>query len=191
MSFNLAYDELSVSLGFALGASASSSSGAKGAKPSKAAADDDEDFDMFGDEEEEEGDYNEAGETPAEVAAAAARRERMEAARKLKEAADAKKGPKVVKEKAPEKSLIVLDVKPWEAETDLKALWHEIIKIEQDGLRWGETFKIEPLAFGVCKLVMTCSIIDSKVLQDDITEKIEAFEDFVQSCDVVSMNKIS
>ena len=56
MSFNLAYDELSVSLGFALGASASSSSGAKGAKPAKAAADDDEDFDMFGDEEEEEGD---------------------------------------------------------------------------------------------------------------------------------------
>ena len=47
-----------------------------------------------------------------------ARRERMEQARKLKEQKDAQDG-KVKKENAKpaEKSLVVLDVKPWEADT--------------------------------------------------------------------------
>ena len=50
-----------------------------------------------------------------------ARRERMENARKLKEEKDAKDGKKKEKKDKPaEKSLIVLDVKPWEANTDLK-----------------------------------------------------------------------
>ena len=152
-----------------------------------AAADADEDFDMFGDEEEEEGDYNEAGETPAEVAAAAARRERMEAARKLKEAADAKKK----KAKKIEKSIVTLEVKPWEADTDLDALWKLIVATEQEGLSWGETFNKEPVAFGIFKIVMSCVIVDDLVSADDITDKIEQFEDYVQSCNMLSMNKIS
>lgn len=41
-------------------------------------------------------------------------------------------------DKPPEKSLIVLDVKPWEADTDLVALWHQIRQYQQDGLVWGE-----------------------------------------------------
>jgi hypothetical protein len=45
----------------------------------------------------------------------------MENARKLKEEKDAKDGKKKEKKEKPaEKSLIVLDVKPWEANTDLK-----------------------------------------------------------------------
>lgn len=47
-----------------------------------------------------------------------ARHERMETARKLKEAKDAKDGKvKSDKPKPVEKSLVVLDVKPWEADT--------------------------------------------------------------------------
>ena len=79
-----------------------------------------------------------------------------------------------------EKSLIVLDVKPWEAECDLEAVWKEIIKYEQEGLQWGATFKLEPVAFGIKKLVMTCTIVDSLVLLDDVTDNIEAMEEFVQ-----------
>lgn len=57
----------------------------------------------------------------------------------------------------------MLDVKPWEADTDLEALWHKIIEYKQDGLVWGETFKLEPVAYGIKKLVMTVSIEDKKV----------------------------
>merc|ERR1712072_825306 len=124
-------------------------------------------------EEEDNGEIvNDMGETAAEVAAAAARRERMAAAAKLKAEADAKKGAKPKKEKPPEKSLIVLEVKPWEAETDLVALWKEICQHEQDGLQWGATYKLEEMAFGIKKLVMTVAIEDAKVLMDDITDKI-------------------
>jgi hypothetical protein len=63
----------------------------------------------------------------------------MANARKLKEAKDAADGKKKKEkgDKPPEKSLIVLDVKPWEANTDLKALWEQIIQYQQDGLTWG------------------------------------------------------
>ena len=137
---------------------------------------------MFGDDDDEDED---------EKAATNARHARMEAARKLKEEKDAKDGKKKeVKEKPAEKSLLVLEVKPWEADTDLKMVWEEIIKYQQDGLTWGESFKLEPVAYGIMKLVMTCSIVDSKVLMDDITDNIEALDQWVQSVQVASMNKI-
>ncbi len=79
----------------------------KVASAPKAATKDDDDFeDMFAADEEDEN-----GETEADRQ----RHARMEAARKLKEEKDAKDG-KVKKEKAKveEKSLLVLEVKPWE-----------------------------------------------------------------------------
>ena len=115
------------SASFLGGAAAPASSGAKGGAAKKAAADDDE-IDMGFDDDEpvakkaedlydqcEEGDEE-------EQAAAKARRERMAAAAKLKEAADAKAGKKKA-EKGVEKSLVVLEVKPWEADTNLEELW--------------------------------------------------------------------
>ena len=95
---------------------------------------------MFGEEDNE---LNEEGEKAAEAAATKARHERMELARKLKEEKDAKDGKvKKDKEKPAEKSLIVLDVKPWEADTDLEAVWKKIISYQQEGLTWGESFKL-------------------------------------------------
>jgi elongation factor 1-beta len=162
-----------------LGGAAAPSSAAPAAK---AAADDDV-GDMFGDDDDED------GETAEEKAANKARKARMEAARKLKEEADAKAG-KVKKAKEVEKSLVVLEIKPWEADTDLEMVWNKIREYKQEGLTWGETFKLEPVAFGIKKLVMTATIVDSLVLMDDITENIEALEDYVQSVQVASMNKI-
>lgn len=157
-------------------------------KPAKKAAPVNDDFDdMFGDEPLE--DLNEDGETAAEAAATKARRERMEKARKLKEEADAKAGKKK-KEKEAEKSLVVLEIKPWEADTDLEMVWNEIRKHQQEGLSWGEKFELQPVAYGIKKLVMTCTIVDKLVLMDDITDAIEALEDYVQSVQVASMNKI-
>jgi len=143
----------------------------------------DDELDLFGE------DVDEDGENAEEQAATKARKARMEAALKLKTDKDAKEGKKQ-KEKAVEKSLVVLEVKPWEADTDLEALWKEIIKYEQEGLAWGASFKLEPVAYGIKKLVLTCSIVDSLVVLDDVTENIEKLEDFVQSVEIASMNKI-
>ena len=64
---------------------------------------------------------NEDGETAAEAAASVARQARMAAAKKLKDEKDAKDGKSGAKKDKPvEKSLVVLEVKPWEADTDLK-----------------------------------------------------------------------
>ena len=51
-------------------------------------------------------------------------------------------------------------VKPWEADTDLKMVWEKICEYEQEGLTWGATFKLEPVAYGIMKLVMTATIVD-------------------------------
>ena len=149
--------------------------------------------DMFANDDEDDEKLDENGETASERAANASRRERMEKARLMKEEADNKKNEgkaKAEKSKPVEKSLIVLDVKPWEAETDLEAAWREIIKLEKDGLSWGANFKFEPVAYGIKKLVMTCTIEDAKIVLDDITDHIESFGDWVQSVTVASFNKI-
>ena len=56
------------------------------------------------------------------------------------------------KKKIIAKSLIIFEVKPYDAETDLDALAKEILKIEQDGLVWKPEYKKEPIAYGVHKL---------------------------------------
>jgi elongation factor 1-beta len=159
------------------------------AKAAPAAAESDEFENMFAEPIVASVYEEEDGETEEERAANKARRERMAKAAALKAEADAKKGAKA-KVKEAEKSLVVLEVKPWEADTDLEMVWREIIKFEKEGLSWGQSFKLEPVAYGIKKLVMTCSIVDALIVMDDITEAIEALEDYVQSVNVASMNKI-
>lgn len=132
------------------------------------ANDDDDDVDLFGsDSEEEDGE------------AARIREERL--------AAYAAKKAKKVQIIA--KSNIILDVKPWDDETDLKVMETEIRKITQDGLLWGAS-KFVPVAFGIQKLSISCVVEDDKVSIDWLTEEIEKLEDFVQSVDIAAFNKI-
>nr|XP_016940992.1 probable elongation factor 1-delta isoform X1 [Drosophila suzukii] len=141
------------------------------AEPKKAEAnnkDDDDDVDLFGSESEEE-----------EEEAARIREERL--------AAYAAKKAKKVQIIA--KSNIILDVKPWDDETDLKVMETEIRKITQDGLLWGAS-KFVPVAFGIQKLSISCVVEDDKVSIDWLTEEIEKLEDFVQSVDIAAFNKI-
>ncbi|XP_055913141.1 probable elongation factor 1-delta [Eupeodes corollae] len=87
------------------------------------------------------------------------------------------------------KSSLVLDVKPWDDETDMKALEAEVRKITSDGLLWGAS-KFAPVAFGITKLSISCVVEDDKVSIDWLTEEIEKLEDYVQSVDVAAFNKI-
>ncbi|XP_012262408.2 probable elongation factor 1-delta isoform X1 [Athalia rosae] len=132
------------------------------------ADDEKDDVDLFGSDSEGEDD-----------AAAKLREERVAAY-----AAKKSKKPALIA-----KSNIILDVKPWDDETDMKAMEAEVRKIETDGLLWGAA-KLVPLAYGIRKLQISCVVEDDKVSIDWLTEQIEANEDFVQSVDIAAFNKV-
>lgn len=136
------------------------------AAPAKA-DDDDDDVDLFGSDDEEDEE------------AARIREERLKAYSEKK----AKK-PELIA-----KSSVVLDVKPWDDETDMKELEKSVRTIEMDGLLWGAS-KLVPVGYGINKLQIMCIVEDAKVSIDELTEKIQDFEDFVQSVDVAAFNKI-
>jgi elongation factor 1-delta len=87
------------------------------------------------------------------------------------------------------KSNIILDVKPWDDETDMAEMEKLVRTIEMDGLLWGNS-KLVPLAYGIKKLQISCVVEDDKVGTDDLEEKITEFEDYVQSVDIAAFNKI-
>merc|ERR1712168_170486 len=130
--------------------------------------DDDDDVDLFGSSDEEE-----------DAEAARVREQRLAAYAEKKKA---KPGPIA-------RSQIMLDIKPWDDETDMKMMENQIRTIEMDGLVWGAS-KLVPLAFGIQKLTILCTVEDAKVSVDDLSEKIEEFEDLVQSVDVAAFNKV-
>lgn len=130
--------------------------------------DDNEDIDLFG--SDSEGDDSEA---------AKIREERIAAyiAKKSK------------KQALIAKSNIVLDVKPWDDETDMQDMEKEVRKIEIDGLLWGAS-KLIPLAFGIHKLQISCVVEDDKVSVDWLMERIQNIEEYVQSVDIAAFNKV-
>lgn len=87
------------------------------------------------------------------------------------------------------KSNVIFDVKPWDDETDMKAMEENVKKIEHEGLLWGAS-KLVPLAYGIHKLQISCVVEDDKVSIDWLQEQIEANEDYVQSVDIAAFNKI-
>ncbi|XP_054267458.1 probable elongation factor 1-delta isoform X1 [Macrosteles quadrilineatus] len=159
---------------FAVEKSATGKSGGsapvKAPAPAKAPANDDDDdgVDLFASESEDED----------------------EEAKKIKEqrlaeyAARKSKKPVLIA-----KSNIILDVKPWDDETDMKKMEEEVRKITMDGLIWGAS-KLVPLAYGIQKLQISCVVEDDKVSVDDLQEQIEAIEDYVQSIDIAAFNKV-
>ena len=59
-----------------------------------------------------------------------------------------------------EKSLVVLDIKPKDENTDLEQIRDWLLNnIHQDGLSWGES-KVEEVAFGIKKLVIGVVVKD-------------------------------
>ncbi|KAF2154786.1 hypothetical protein K461DRAFT_275943 [Myriangium duriaei CBS 260.36] len=141
---------------------------AKAPEKAPAADDDDDDVDLFGSDDEEE-----------DAEAARIREERLAEYKKKKEG----------KVKPAAKSIVTLDVKPWDDETDMKELEASVRSIEQDGLVWGAG-KLVPLGYGINKLQINLVVEDEKVSIDELQEKIAEFEDYVQSSDVAAMQKL-
>jgi len=139
--------------------------------PSKAAAaaeEDDDDIDLFGSDDEEE-----------DAEAARIREERLAEYKKKKEG----------KTKPAAKSIVTLDVKPWDDETDMAELEAAVRAIEQDGLVWGGS-KLVAVGFGIKKLQINLVVEDEKVSLDELQEKIQDLEDYVQSSDIAAMQKL-
>ncbi|CDO93373.1 unnamed protein product [Kluyveromyces dobzhanskii CBS 2104] len=96
---------------------------------------------------------------------------------------------KAAKPKAAAKSIVTLDVKPWDDETDLEELVGNVKKIEMEGLNWGGHQWI-PIGFGIKKLQINLVIEDAKVSVDELQQLIEEDEDHVQSTDIAAMQKL-
>ena len=113
-----------------------------------------------------------------------------EAALKAKVAA-ARAG-KAEKPKVKQRSLIVLEVKPHEVETDLEAMALGIKEIEHPGIQnWGLEHKLLPVAYGIMKLAISVVVwdddIDTEMIEDMLMEK---YPDEIQSIDVAAMSKV-
>ncbi|XP_015746124.1 elongation factor 1-delta isoform X1 [Python bivittatus] len=133
-----------------------------------AAAEEDDDIDLFGSDEDEE-----------DQEAARLREER------LKQYAEKKsKKPGLIA-----KSSILLDVKPWDDETDMAKMEECVRSVQMDGLVWGAS-KLVPVGYGIKKLQIQCVVEDDKVGTDILEEEITKFEDYVQSVDIAAFNKI-
>lgn len=85
--------------------------------------------------------------------------------------------------------MVILDVKPWDDETNMKELEDGVKAIAMEGLVWGTT-KLVAIGYGIKKLQITCVIEDDKVGVDDLSERITDLEDYVQSVDVAAFNKL-
>lgn len=130
--------------------------------------DDDDDVDLFGSDDEED---EEA--------------EKLKAQRVAEY--NARKAAKPPKPAA--KSIVTIDVKAWDDETNLDEMLANVKAIQMDGLVWGaHTFV--PIGFGIKKLQINCVVEDDKVSLDDLQTQIEEDEDHVQSTDIAAMQKL-
>ena len=138
------------------------------AKAAPAPKADDDDVDLFASDDEED-----------------AEAERLKAQR-LEEyrAKKAAKGPGPAA-----KSSVLIDVKPWDNETDLAEMERQVRAISMDGLKWGGS-QLVPIGYGIQKLQINCIVEDDKVGTDILEEAICGLEDLVQSIDIAAFNKI-
>ena len=142
-------------------------SGAGASSASSAAAkdaEDDDDLDLFGDETEED-----------------------------KKAAEERAASKAsTKKKESGKSSVLMDVKPWDDETDMKKLEEAVRSVQMEGLTWGAS-KLVAVGYGIKKLQIMLTIVDDLVSVDTLIEEVlceEPINEYVQSCDIVAFNKI-
>lgn len=129
---------------------------------------DEDEIDLFGSDNEEE---------DAEKAALTAKR--LEEYKLKKD-----KKPKTIA-----KSIVTMDVKPWDDETNLDEMLANVKSIQKDGLVWG-AHSFKPVGFGIKKLQINLVIEDDKISLDELQQLIEEFEDHVQSTDIAAMQKL-
>lgn len=128
--------------------------------PAAAGGDDDDDIDLFGSDDDE---------VDEEA-------EKVKQQRLAEYAAKKANKPKTIA-----KSLVTLDVKPWDDETDMDELEKAVRAIEKDGLVWGLSKRV-PVGFGISKTQFSLVVEDEKISLDELQEQIaEDGADYIQS----------
>ncbi|KAG1686697.1 Elongation factor 1-delta [Nymphon striatum] len=128
--------------------------------------DEDEDIDLFGSDDDEDEE-----------------KDRIREERVKKYAEKKSKKPSLIA-----KSNIILDVKPWDDETNMQEVEKNVRSITKDGLLWGASKFVE-VGYGIKKLQISCVVVDDKISVDELEEDIVGFEDHVQSVDIAAFNK--
>jgi len=125
----------------------------------------DEDFDMFGGDEDPE-------------AAEKLKQEREQ--QRLDALATEKPKKKII-----ERSNIVFNIKPAEADTNIQVLEDFVRGIQMEGLDWKASEHLD-LAYDIKTLKIACNIIDEFVSVDDIEDIIKANEELVSSIEILT-----
>ena len=95
---------------------------------------------------------------------------------------------RTAKKEAKQRTLVAIEIKPFDVEQDLMTLWKKITtEVKQDGLKWGEACNLADVAFGI-KKIQTTFVMGVNNSSDIVVEAIEAYEDEVQSVEITSMN---
>jgi elongation factor 1-beta len=109
-------------------------------------ADDEDDFDVFGDDDEE-GNEEAPKESRADMLA------------RLKKEAE----ERTIAKEAKQRTLVAIEIKPWDVEQDLNALFKKITEtIVQDGMKWAVNCNLADVAFGIKKIQTTFTMGASK-----------------------------
>merc|ERR1712113_1062652 len=193
-------------MGAAWGGKASASGAAnKGKNAGKKKAsndsdDDDDDFDdMFGDDDDDDDEEDDDLDPTERLEKLAAKGDAVAAA-KLKVVRA--KAAKAAKKEEAGRTMIIFEIKPFDDETvlrpDLENKIRSITEEQIPGLKlWGQEARLEPIGYGINKLIMSAIVLDSACGVDDITEYLEAQfgEDgkqgeFIQSIEVPTMSKV-
>jgi elongation factor 1-beta len=145
-------------------------------------AEEEDDFDVFGDDDDDDDDK------PREIANADEVTETGETRREMLARLKKEAEERTAQKEAKQRTLVAIEIKPWDVEQDLMVLWKKITTtIKQDGLKWGEQCTLADVAFGIKKIQCTF-VMGVKNSSDEVVEAIEAMEDEVQSVEVTSMN---
>ncbi|KAK2197662.1 bifunctional Translation elongation factor EF1B [Babesia duncani] len=107
----------------------------------------DDDIDLFGDDDEGEDDV------------LAKKMEQMKASKEKKRPAA--------------KSLLVIHIEPVSIDVNLDEVLKLVKQIKMEGVTWGENSTKIPLAFGIQKLQVSCTILDDLVNTNEIVDIIE------------------
>uniref|UniRef100_A0A1J3D1Y0 Elongation factor 1-beta 1 n=1 Tax=Noccaea caerulescens TaxID=107243 RepID=A0A1J3D1Y0_NOCCA len=152
-------------VGVRIGGSVTSPEAPNAAAGADGDANDDDDLDLFADETEDE-------------------------KKAAEEREAAKKDTNKTKESG--KSSVLLEVKPWDDETDMKKLEEAVRSVQMPGLTWGAS-KLVPVGYGIKKLTIMMTIVDDLVSVDNLIEDhltSEPNNEYIQSVDIVAFNKI-
>ena len=146
--------------------------------PAAAEAAEDDGGDLWGDDDDDEAADEENEKRLAAIAEA--HRQKKIAAGKLKAVINMSK--------------VVLDVKPWDDETNMKELEVLVRGIKHatnpKAIEW-QAGQLEDIGYGIKKLRIMVQVVDDDVsVDDDLVEVICGFEDHVQSCDIFTFNKV-